>query len=297
VIAPELERPRPPGGPGFSDAVTVAFGDLDAQLYGLVRVGLIPGSPARASGLALLFAGREVAAARARRAVELAEPSYAPPELEGLGIDTVEPLQRWRAAFAGDEGGFELELEAIGPPLAPEAGDPAAALAASDGYEQLCRVEGMVRVGGAERRVACAGQRGHSWGAPDWERLELTRSLSVWLGEEGGLVFSAARPAGAKGHAEEAVCALLAERAEDGLGSRAVADARLSTTYDGDGRQRRAGLELWLAEDDDYPHRASGEVVCGTSLELGRLRLDCAFFRWHLDGRAGVGRYDVLRRA
>jgi hypothetical protein len=37
--------------------------------------------------------------------------------------------------------------------------------------------------------------------------------------------------------------------------------------------------------------------VCGTSLELGRLRLDAAFFRWRMGGREGIGRYDVLRRA
>jgi hypothetical protein len=38
-------------------------------------------------------------------------------------------------------------------------------------------------------------------------------------------------------------------------------------------------------------------VLCGSSLDLGSLTLDCAFFRWHLEGRAGVGRYDILRRA
>jgi hypothetical protein len=37
-------------------------------------------------------------------------------------------------------------------------------------------------------------------------------------------------------------------------------------------------------------------VVCGTSLDLGRLRLDCAFLRWHMEGREGIGRYDILRR-
>jgi hypothetical protein len=38
-------------------------------------------------------------------------------------------------------------------------------------------------------------------------------------------------------------------------------------------------------------------VLCGSSLELGSLHLDCSFFAWRLDGREGVGRYDVLRRA
>ena len=71
MTAADLESPRPANGPGFSDAVTVSFGDPEAELYGLVRVGLIPNSSsARASGLALLFRGREVVAARALPAVE-----------------------------------------------------------------------------------------------------------------------------------------------------------------------------------------------------------------------------------
>ena len=77
----------------------------------------------------------------------------------------------------------------------------------------------------------------------------------------------------------------------------AIDDPRLSTTYDGDGHQRRAGLELWVGEEDGYPRRGAGQVLCGSSVELGQLRLDCAFFAFTLDGREGVGRYDVLRRA
>jgi hypothetical protein len=38
-------------------------------------------------------------------------------------------------------------------------------------------------------------------------------------------------------------------------------------------------------------------VLCGSSVELGQLRLDCAFFVWQLDGREGIGRYDMVRRA
>ena len=293
----DLETPRPPTGEGFSDAVTLAFGDAEAQLYGLVRVGLAPGAPARASGLALLFAGRDLAAAGVAGAVPIDEPSFAPPELEGMGIETVERLAHWRARFEADEGGFSLEVSALSPPLTFGEGDPAGEAAATQGYEQLCLVEGTVRAGGKERPISCLGQRGHTWGAPDWERLELIRTLSAWLGEDAGLALASARPARAKGHAEEAVSAFLLEAVDDGITSRPIADARLSTTYDGAGRQRRAGLELWEDEDADYPRRASGEVLCGTSLELGRLRLDCAFFEWHMEGRTGVGRYDVLRKA
>ena len=76
-----------------------------------------------------------------------------------------------------------------------------------------------------------------------------------------------------------------------------VEDPRLSTTTDEAGRQIRAGLELWVGEDDDYPLRGVGEVLAGSTLELGALRLDVAFFGWHIEGRAAVGRYDILRRA
>jgi hypothetical protein len=47
---------------------------------------------------------------------------------------------------------------------------------------------------------------------------------------------------------------------------------------------------------DEYATRLAGQVRCGSTLDLGRLRLDCAFFAWMADGRRGVGRYDVLRR-
>jgi hypothetical protein len=38
-------------------------------------------------------------------------------------------------------------------------------------------------------------------------------------------------------------------------------------------------------------------VLCGSSLDLGSLQLDCSFFGWSLEGHAGVGRYDIVRRA
>jgi len=38
------------------------------------------------------------------------------------------------------------------------------------------------------------------------------------------------------------------------------------------------------------------DVLCGTTLDLGRMRLDTAFLTWRMDGRTGVGRYDILRR-
>ena len=51
-----------------------------------------------------------------------------------------------------------------------------------------------------------------------------------------------------------------------------------------------------MSEEGGYARRAAGEVVCGTTVDLGELRLDSAFFAWRMEGRTGTGRYDVMRR-
>jgi hypothetical protein len=122
--------------------------------------------------------------------------------------------------------------------------------------------------------------------------------VTAWLDEDLALSVTAIRPANAKSHADEALAAsLFTALDEDGtVAAIAIPEVRLSTTTDADGRQRRAGIEVFL-DEDDAGHRAAGEVLCGTSLDLGRLRLDCAFFVWRMEGSTGVGRYDVLRHA
>ena len=295
MTAAQLEAVRTPTGPAFADAVTFAFGDASAQLYGLARIGLSPGEDGdgrRASALAVLFAGREPVAAVARGALEVADgASWDAIAAGGLRMDVVEPLREWTVAMEGEQHGFELRFQALSPP-ARIAGDDAVALAGGmEGYEQLCGVTGTVRAGGRAVQIRCLGQRGHGWGEPDWERIEAARTIAAWPEAGHGLAMASVRPAGAP-HAGEPAWAVLLD--EDG--TLAVADPRLSTTYDVDGRQRRAGLELWV-DGDEHPLRGSGEVLCGSTLDLGALRLDCAFFRWRIDGHTGVGRYDVLRRA
>ena len=76
---------------------------------------------------------------------------------------------------------------------------------------------------------------------------------------------------------------------------REVSEARISTVYDGGGRQRSAGLELWLG-DEEFPHRGSGLVVAGSSLELEEIEVHAAIFRWRLDGREGIGAYELMVR-
>ena len=277
-VGPGHEAPQARGD-GASDAFTFAFGDPQHQLFGLARVGHVPGDPPTRSGMGLLFDGGEPVAVRA-------EGDSADDAPAGVSQEVVEPLRRWRVAF-GDA--FALDVEALGPPAVLDAGDPVARAGGMEGYEQLVRVRGTV----AGRTVDCLGQRGHSWGAPDWSKLALTRTISAWLDTETAVSIVAVRTASAKHHADEAVAATLVQA---GTPVR-IAEPLVSTTFDGEGRQRHAGLELWLDPEGGYPHRAAGEVLCGTTLDLGRLRLDAAFFAWRMEGRSGVGRYDILRKA
>jgi hypothetical protein len=255
----------------------------------------VPGEPARASELGLLFRGGELVAVDATGGIELDAPADWS-ELEAGDVRTTieRPLEAWQVAYDGDDGGFELRFEAICAPAELSAETAAASAAGLRGYEQLCRVTGTVRSGGQRAKVDCLGQRGHQWGAPDWERIALARTVSAWFGDGGGVTLASVRPDDASAHAHEAISAWLLERDA----ATPVGEPLLSTTLDGEGRQRRASLELWEGGDErPYPHRAAGEAVCGTTLDLGRLRLDCAFFHWRMEGRQGVGRYDVLRRA
>ena len=275
-----MSEPVLTGGEGFTDAMTFAFADREAGFFGLVRAGV---ADAQGSALGVLFAGREPVSLVAEGGFAIdADADWDDLNLPGLTVRTLEPHARWQVVLA-TEPGFELEFEAASPPAEFEP------LGGMEGHERLCRVSGTA----AGRPIDCLGQRGRSWGTADWSEIGLTRSLGAWLDEGPSVVYSAVRPAGAESHAEEAQWGALV----DADGAVAMADPRLSTTYDGDGHQRRAGLELWVGEDDDYPRRGAGQVLCGSSVELGSLRLDLAFFGWTLDGRRGVGRYDVLRRA
>lgn len=174
------------------------------------------------------------------------------------------------------EDRFSLELE----PISEEAelGGVAA---------RVCRVKG--EVGG--QAVECLGTVSETREPPAWEELDALRSLSVLLDEEHAVLALARRPRGALGHGEERVVAFLLEAGE----LLAVEDARISTVYDGEGRQRSAGLELWLP-GEDFPRRGSGSAVAGSSLELEGLTVHAAIFRWRVEGREGTGAYELMVR-
>jgi hypothetical protein len=284
MIGPEDEGARPPTGPGFGDAVTFAWGDAGTELYGIARIGVLDGTTVNALGF--VFAGSELAGSFVAGGEGGDAVDWAKVAAGGLEAEIVTPLEAWHVAGTTEGAAFDLRFTAVSAPA-----ELHSALTGIDGYEQLCRVEGTVRAGGREREISCLGQRGHEWGRPDWERLSVARTVTAWIGEDTGVIAGSARPAGASAHDEEELAAVVFDPEPVVVG-----DPRLSTVYDADGRHRRAGLELWVTDEDDYPRRLAGEAVCGTTLDIAPLRLDVAFFHWHMEGREGVGRYDVMRR-
>ena len=49
---------------------------------------------------------------------------------------------------------------------------------------------------------------------------------------------------------------------------------------------------------EDYPRRGSGQVIAGSSFDLeAGIQVHIAVFRWRLDGREGIGAYELMSRA
>ena len=150
-----------------------------------------------------------------------------------------------------------------------------------------CQVSGQV--GG--RDVECLGTVTITREPPRWDELDAVRSISALVDEKDAVFALARRPRGAGGHGEELVRAAMVKDGE----LLEIEDARLSTVYDGDGRQRSAGLELWPI-GEEFPRRGSGQVIAGSSLELEAVRVHAAVFRWRIEGREGIGAYELMVR-
>ena len=125
------------------------------------------------------------------------------------------------------------------------------------------------------------------------ERQVVRRSIGVAFADGGLLALSAVRPAGAQGHGEETVAAVLCgpDRAPV-----EISESLLSTEYGPDGVQRRATLELWIG-DEMQPLRGAGSLISSSAVHRPGLDSNVAFFRWSLAGREGLGHYEIVRGA
>jgi hypothetical protein len=118
------------------------------------------------------------------------------------------------------------------------------------------------------------------------------RSIGIVFSDEGLLALSAVRPEGAEKHGEEQVAAVLC--GPDG-GPVEVSETLLSTEYGPDGVQRRATLELWVDGAEGQPLRGAGTLISSSTVSHPGLSGEIAFFRWALEGREGLGHYEILR--
>jgi hypothetical protein len=118
------------------------------------------------------------------------------------------------------------------------------------------------------------------------------RSIGIVFADGGLLALSAVRPPGSAAHGEETVSAVLC--GPDGAPAEA-SEALLSTEYGKDGVQRRASLELWLDDEAAQPLRGAGTLISAAEVRREGLRSDVAFFRWALEGREGLGHYEIVR--
>jgi hypothetical protein len=151
----------------------------------------------------------------------------------------------------------------------------------------LCSAHGRVR----GEAISGLGTAAETRRAPEWQELDSLRAISAVFEPGLAVLAIARRPRSADGHGAELVTAAFVEAGE----LRAPEDARISTVYDGGGRQHSSGLELWFP-GEDFPRRVFGTVQAGTSLELGGLFVHTAAFTWRMEGHAGSGLYELTVR-
>jgi hypothetical protein len=124
------------------------------------------------------------------------------------------------------------------------------------------------------------------------ETPALRRSIGIVFADGGLLAVTAVRPAGGGDHGSEQLTAILC--GPDGAPEE-VSEALLSTEYGPDGVQRRATLELWPEEDAEQPLRGAGTLISSSAVRRPGLSSQVAFFRWSVEGREGLGHYEIVR--
>jgi hypothetical protein len=159
-------------------------------------------------------------------------------------------------------------------------GDPSAA---------TCAVRATIG-DGRERKLECDGHLAR-WGSDPTEGASLFRFLAFPGPERSLLVVAAARPDGAATHGDEGIAAWRLD--PEGAAS-AFGEALISTQYDGDGIQVRAGLELWRSEPETPPLRAAGQLLRRTAVEVGPVT--AAALHTSAEGSEGIGEYLIWRR-
>ncbi|HTX13053.1 MAG TPA: hypothetical protein VME22_30830 [Solirubrobacteraceae bacterium] len=217
-----------------------------------------------------------------------------------IGADGGQPTVLTGGAPTEETPDGDWHLDAAGQLVVAPAAEAVALQVPQDqleGYDQLCRVTGRLKLGGGEREIDCLGVRTWFSSPIDLDRYESIRAVSTWFEPDEAMALTAFRARKAKHHDGDLIAAAVIGPEN----STAVGDPRLSTTYEAEGWPLRAGLELWLPPPEDseqqYPRRASGEAVGARAhAQTATLELRAEPFRWHSRGRDGAGMYILARR-
>ncbi|HVD86303.1 MAG TPA: hypothetical protein VNB59_02745 [Solirubrobacterales bacterium] len=118
------------------------------------------------------------------------------------------------------------------------------------------------------------------------------RSIGIVFADGGLLALTSTLPDGGTGHGEEEVVAVLCDPDAAPI---EFEETLLSTEYGDDGVQRRVSLELWGDVEDPRPLRGAGTLISSVAVRRQGLDARIAFFRWSVEGREGLGHYEVAR--
>lgn len=239
------------------DIRTLAFGDLDGNLWANVWIG--PEPFIAVGGFA-----------------PNAPVSTVPVAVAGSSAE--EP---WR--INGE--GVELTVVPAGEPVRPTEVD----------FDQLCRVQGRVAFGGSEHTIDAHGRRSERRDL-DFGKLESLRDVCAWFPPGDGVALTALRPRKARGHGGDIITAVVFEPsggltaadprlsttyAADGSPRRAGLELWFNVSED---------------SDEQYPRRAAGEALgLGTASIVDGLTVAAHPFKWHSRGADGAGVYLLVR--
>lgn len=118
------------------------------------------------------------------------------------------------------------------------------------------------------------------------------RSIGIVFDDGGLLALTATLPPRGGAPDAEDVAAVLCDPDSAPI---EFEEALISTEYGEDGVQRRVSLELWGDVEDPRPLRGAGTLISSVAVRRGGLDAQIAFFRWSVEGRQGLGHYEVAR--
>ena len=129
--------------------------------------------------------------------------------------------------------------------------------------------------------------------AADLERATVVRrSIGIVFSDGGLLALTSTLPGGRGEHGDEKLVAVLCDPDAAPV---EFEETLLSTEYGDDGVQRRVTLELWSHPEDGRPLRGAGTLISSVRVERDGLASTIAFFRWSVEGREGLGHYEIAR--